>query len=614
MTHWNYILLWHIDFYLINGDTQQSIFKLYSHCCASSAESEKSAVLNKYLDSLHDEPSASDDPSSSNTPQKLHSDPSPGLRLRALSKIYEISTQNADPSGPGDLRQDKGLILFYQKLLQLKLVNLSLQPLFRIVASSELFFPNYPMGEVKTAQFIHECVTLSPDGSLLLSVKRNQKNDHFLCITSLNNSTNSSSFIPYLKSVYTWKNERGVRDVVLSRDLHYLGVSYHVGYVEVHDLGLSESSTFRSEPVNHQVTLNGSLEYARSTLCLFHSQYPSSISYLALSANCEVLFLRSQRLGGLIIVNLMTGDVIDIPHYRLDLSMSLQFNDKVLLLSGWNETIIYGRATPASPNFTPKPGSLWEYYTSMIQAHISSYVPIEKAIALEKQNAYLGFDCSQTGKPVFKIILDEDEDEIEFTPLEKIGVEEEEGEEEDTESSEAEEDTEGVTEDLVSFSPTPSNTSAVDQTDQSTTPNAEAGGDDEDEDDDQDPDEADDRKSCILLSHNVLSLSELSYCLSSSGRRLAVVFQDRILLYVLRESVIDDALATGFLPHREFRVSMFKNIGNGKVSFVGDDKLLAITQDRIVIYELSSDSKWTDSGEQQVKYLKINADNNVELI
>lgn len=587
------------------------------------SDTSKSVVLDRYLDSLH-EPSTEASTPTNTTAPKSNSGRATPLRHSTISKIYELSNQNLDSADALQPRHDKRLVLFYQKLLQLKLVSITLQPLFRIVASSQSFFPNHVLGEGNTARYVDECVALSPDGSLLLCVKRDQLNNHFLWTICLDDSSQNKDFIPYLKSVHSWTNDRAVRAVVLSRDLNYLAISYHVGYVEVHDLGIAQFSFVSAPLKNYPVNLNGTSSFAQSTLCVFHSQYPSSISYLALSANCEVLFLRSQRLGGLIVVNLQTGDVIDIPHYRLDLTMSLQFNDKVLLLSGWNETIIFGKATPSSPDVLPKPGTLWEYFHSLIQNNISSYVPVEKAIALEKPNAYLGFDCSQTGGFNLKIILDEDE-LIGFTPLENIGDEDEEdvedvgdgedGEEEESTNGEIPTEGESTTDEqaneTVPRSSSPSDTSLVELTDQSLTPNP---NDEEDDQDGDDPEEDDDRRSCTLLKRRTMALNDVIYCMSSNGLRLAIVFQSSIFIYVLREHTIDDALVTGFLAYRQFKVSLFKNIGSGTVSFVGNDKLLAMTQDRIVIYELSSDAKWTASGQQQFKYLKINADNNLELI
>lgn len=588
LAHWNYVLLWHIDARLTDAENEHSIFKLYSQVCMPSGNDggEKSKVLNHYLDSLNETTEsqastptatpAANSPSTNGTASKTI-DSSKLIHL-SISKIYELSTQNSEQGLTG-LKVDQSLVLFYHKLLQLKLIGLTLQPLYRIVASSTSFFPNHLVEDQQTAHYVDECVSLSPDGTLLLSVKRNKTNDHFLSITALDDGSPNFS-IPYLKSVYSWRKDRNVSDIVLSRDFHYLAVSYHVGYVEVHNLGTSPTSSFKTSPLlDFPVNVNGKSTFANSTHCLFQSQYPSLINYLGLTANGEVLFLRSQRLGGLIIVNLLTGEMIDIPHYRLDLIMSLQCDDKVLSLSGWNETIIFGKGTRSPTARLPKPGTLWDYYTNLIQNHLSLYVPVEKAMALERQNTYLGFDFSQQDNVSLKIIVD-DEELIGYTSLENM---EEEGDE-------AEDDEE--------------------QADPNLTPNRLEG---EDGEDDDDPDE-DPRRFCTILSRKDFTRSSNNYCLSPNGQRFAIVLDDRIYLYVLRDSTIDDAFAAGFLECRRFRVDLFKNIGSGRLSFVGNDKLLVITQDRIVMYELSSNIKWTKSGQQQFTYLKINADSNVDVI
>lgn len=652
LAHWDYILLHHIQLYFVSEETNLPILRLLVHLCSLNlkADGEKSSTIQQFRDTSQE--SSANETLAITTPTPGSASPIQKFDALSTQKLPGIS-KTFQPLLPklenGELNEsvtklphDHVSLLFYHKLLRLMLVNLTLQPLYRIVASSQSFFPNYPSEyDSKSLPFYDECNSLSPDGLLLLSVKRNPSNDHFLYITVLDESSKSPNFVPYLRSVYSWRNDRGVRDVVLSRDLNYLGVSYHVGYVEVHDLGTSISSSFKSQSLeSHPVNLNGTSSFAQSTLCLFNRQYPSSISYLALSAHCEVLFLRSQRLGGLIIVNLETGEEIDIPHYRLDLSMSLQYNDKVLLLSGWNETIIFGKATPVHPDALPiSPGSLWSYFSSLIQNHISSYVPVEKAIALEKQNAYLGFDCSHTGGVSVKIILDEDE-LIGFVPLEKIGIEEEEADEEEDEEEEGEDEIENIEDEQ--FNPQePLETStvttdhALTQSEQGLTPNAEirieengqengeqngedeeeGGGEDgeqEDEEDEEPEEEEDDRRSCTILKREAISLSDLIYCMSPDAKRLAIFSIDRIMLYVLRESTIDDALAGGGLPYQSFPVLLSRNTSISKLSFVGNDKLLAISIDSIMIYELTNSPEWTKSGQQPVKYLRITSESNIE--
>lgn len=625
LAHWNYVLLWHIDSQLTDADNEISIFRLYSKVCLKSSGNDngkKSEVLNHYLDSLNE---AKDVATANQTPPVVtptnpftNSMDMQKLKHFSISKIYELSAQHSE-SRADDLKPDQSLVLFYHKLLQLKLVGVTLQPLFRIVATSTSFFPNHLVEDQQTTQYVDECTTFSPEGTFLLSIKRNKDNDHFLSITVLDDGT-SNNTIPYLKAVYRWKNDRRVSDVVMSRDFHYIAVSYHVGYVEVHNLGTSPTSVFKSEPLpEFPVNINGKESFAYSTKCLFQSQYPSLINYLAVSANCEILFLRSQRLGGLFLVNLLTGDIIDIPHYRMDLAMGLDYQDKVLMISGWHETIIFGKATKSPPKKLPKQGTLWDYYTSLIQNHISSTIPVEKAMALQKQDAYLGFDFSQPDSVSVKIIIDDDE-LLGFTSLEQIEEEEEQEEQAEQEQNDPEKQSSspasaetdlyaGSADGAANQAEVVSPVSSVGDED------ANENDDGDDDDDDDDPDGADsDLRSCSLLTHEGITRKNLTYCLSPNGLLFAIALHDKIYMYVLREANIDDALVTGVLPYRHFRIDLFKNIGSGRLSFVGNNKLLAITQDRIVMYELANNAKWTRSGQRLFQYLKVNADSNVEVI
>lgn len=112
--------------------------------------------------------------------------------------------------------------------------------------------------------------------------------------------------------------------------------------------------------------------YPRETILLFSRQYPSNINYLAISACGEVLFLRSQRLGGLIIVNIEEAIEIDIPHYRLDLTMSLQYHDKVLMLFGWNESIILEKQHIHHLQKTPKAAKIRQRNLIHLTPHLNS--------------------------------------------------------------------------------------------------------------------------------------------------------------------------------------------------------------------------------------------------
>lgn len=288
----------------------------------------------------------------------------------------------------------------------------------------------------------------------------------------------------------------------------------------------------------------------------------------------------------MLVVNVETREEIDIPHYRLDLKMSLQYNDKVLALSGWNETVIFGKATPPSPT-PPGPGALWEYFSLLVQNNISSYVPVERAMALEVQNAYLGFEGNENDGFMVKITLDEDE-LVGFVALEKIREEEDDHEDDEDEEDEVS-DNESIGDNL------------------------------EDEQHHEDDDEEEDtRKFCMILKRpGSVTINDLVYCISADSKRLAMIFDNELLLFVLKKQTIEDGLETGYFLHRRFQGDFFTNLksnSNGRLLFVGNSKLLAISDDTVVMYELSTNPSYVSTCQRPFRYLKINAENNVEMI
>ena len=618
LTHWNYVLLWHIGMHLTEeGENCYTPFRIYAKLAANQNTAHQ---ITRYLDSIENDEdsnyeqlsdssiestndtatvttrsSASPLSDISSTPPSPHSVDSPGkepisytpVKLSVVSKLFELTSSSHDCIN--SLRTDETLVKLYHKILQSKLVSISLQPFYRIILSA------LPFVTPKTAienPVTRECVAFSPDGSQMLTVTRNATYEHFLYITQLVPETDldrdsDPNFMPYLKSVHMWKCDRNILDVAMSRDLHCIAVSYDVGYVEVHDLGINPLKEFRSKEVKgHIFNVNGMAKLASSTKVIFFCQFPSTISYLALSANCEVLFLRSQRLGGLLVVNVETREEIDIPHYRLDLKMSLQYNDKVLALSGWNETVIFGKATPPSPT-PPGPGALWEYFSLLVQNNISSYVPVERAMALEVQNAYLGFEGNENDGFMVKITLDEDE-LVGFVALEKIREEDDDHEDDEDEEDEVS-DNESIGDNL------------------------------EDEQHHEDDDEEEDtRKFCMILKRpGSVTINDLVYCISADSKRLAMIFDNELLLFVLKKQTIEDGLETGYFLHRRFQGDFFTNLksnSNGRLLFVGNSKLLAISDDTVVMYELSTNPSYVSTCQRPFRYLKINAENNVEMI
>lgn len=620
LAHWNYILLWHISWHLTEEDDDRyAPFRIYAKMTANQDTAHK---LTQYLnivennenvsyEQLSDSSSESANETTTvttrssaslpsdtpNTPLSQHlmdgskndSFTSVPVKSSVVSKLFELTSSSTDCIK--SLRTDETLVKLYHKILQSKLVSISLQPFYRMILSAQPFVtPKNAIDNLVT----RESVSFSPDGSQMLTVTRNSTYEHYLYITQLvpgedSSQENNSNFIPYLKYVYVWKCDRNVLDVTMSRDLQYIAVSYDVGYVEVHDLGINPLKEFRSEGVKgHIVNVNGVSKLACSTKVIFFCQFPSTISYLALSANCEVLFLRSQRLGGLLIVNVETREEIDIPHYRLDLKMLLQYNDKVLALSGWNETVIFGKATPPAAT-PPSSGALWEYMSVLVKNNISSYVPVERAMALEVQNAYLGFEGNENDGFMVKITLDEDE-LVGFVALEKIQEEDDDEEGEEGEQEKEISDGESVEE-------TPENYHH------------------EEEDEEE---EEDTRKFCMILKKpGSVTINDLVYCISSDSRRLAMVFDNELLVFVLKKQTIEDGLENGYFLYRRFQGNFFLNLktnSDGRLLFVGNSKLLAISEDTVVMYELSANPSYTSTYQRPFKYLKINSDNNIEMI
>lgn len=670
---WRYTLFWHIDCYLCDSEDRPAFYKFYNYvknnferplepcetsalCTDNADSSSASSTYTKYIESYS-------------------------------------ATPTAHPILDVDLVHDDVLIKFYQKLLKTQLLGRNLVPLYTLRLLPH-FFSNKPheVGVEEGAAVsagnsqVTEYVYHSLDGSFLLIIRRGIDNYHFLYgyqLAELPNDSHEGRFIPHLRYYYCWNNDREVSQVVLSTDNRYLGVSYNVGYMEVHDLFLSDKSPqqpvlnkkFPLSSVTNTSESPGEPVYPTETAILFARQYPSSINYLAISANGEVLFIRSQRLGGLIVVNIQTGNEIDIPHYRLDLSMSLQFDDKVLMLSGWNETIIFGKATHAevepseaksntSDDIQPK-GNLWDYFVYHIQNNISSYVPVERAIALQKINAYLGFDCSRQGGLTVKVVLDEEELGG-FKTLEQIrerGVYDDESDDEEDEDEasnigESDNEKEVATGAISSASSSPAavldfnlpvlRENSAAETSRST-PNftimetniateivqhstggavstrqeahvndeggdEEDGEEDDDEDDDDDGDEEEDEEGdgkveFPIFTRTSLAFSDLNYCVTQDGTRMAILTPTKIYIYLLKEDTIDDGFVTGYLPHRTVEIDIKRDIfprapsDNGdeqsaaargslairKFMFIRNDKLLLMTLDHIIVYDMTAD-------------------------
>lgn len=645
---WRYTLFWHIDWYLADQKDPFNFYKCYD--------------IIRQCDPIHSSDDSSLDQSpttNSSSLTKISDAPSfPTLTYDRYIKCFGDQT-----SHPERLTSNKSLVFFYHRLLKFQLVGLNFSSLYTLNLPHFFFdnTPHDPQSKNSHSQII-ECVTFSPDCLYLLVVKRGVDNYHFLHGYQLvDPSKAAKSFKPFLKFYYCWKNDREVDQVVFSTDNSFLGVSYNVGFVEVHDLcvlgenrsKMSLNTHFSLSPNNDPSNYNTHDPYSnqnnctsiypRETILLFSRQYPSNINYLAISACGEVLFLRSQRLGGLIIVNIEEAIEIDIPHYRLDLTMSLQYHDKVLMLFGWNESIIFGKATHSSPpedtqscqnqttksntpHSTSKQQGLWDYYLYLIENNISSYVPLEKAIALPKTNTYLGLDCIQEEDVLtLKVLLDEDE-LYGFKSIEDIRNGEEITAEKEEDSiyvtaNEEDEDQEKLDANSPSSITLPeaqiNGNGSVNISPDGIVQDSEGVGEEEEEngvhrgsEEDEDEDEEADTRLEFSILKSISSRNRINYCLTQDSTRLAVLQNNKIHIFLLYEQCLDYGFVTKYLPHRTIDIDLHhlglsktddieprteetnQNIDLAatikKLLFIQNDYLLIMTTHKVHVLQISS--------------------------
>lgn len=691
---WRYTLIRHIDLFLYDYENRDEFFKFFLSQVTDSDATENidkrdddysldlasGELLNSLIQSSNEKVIE--------TFTQLYNAFILKTTFTSLGCIAQLEDSNKIST---KFTHDAKLVTFYRKLLQMQLLGRSLIPLYAMEIPAAFFSSTNPrqLNSAASNENLHpgnsqvvECVCFSLDGCYMLTVTRGVDNYHFLYIHQLYYDPHSNSglasktsysttqpFTPRLIHYYCWNNDRTVDQVVLSTDNRYLGISFNVGYAEVHDLFVSDSNRGQGKcnsrfPLNlGETSTNSSKEnedyflynnkevisttttskntttyitmsriYPIETKVLFSRQYPSAINYLAISKNGEVLFLRSQRLGGIIIVNLSTGEEIDIPHYRLDLSMSLQYNDKVLMMSGWNETIIFGKATPDSkvnPSSDKKQEDdeecmLWKYFSYHLRNNISSYVPLERAIALPKTNAYLGFDCSEIGGVNVKIILDEDE-LIGFKSLETVterGVldndDDYSSEEEDDKNEEREEDESTNSQNNCDQLPNAqlqalpieqngqNDSSSVSNIDTENVVEGIEDADEQDIDDEEDDDEEDEdedpnkRPEFPIFKRTSIALTDLTYCFTMDASRFAILRHNKIYLFHLNDSTISDAFKAGYLPHRIIHVNFAsqisctenetdtqQQIAIRKFMFINRNQLLLMTEKHLIVYDLS---------------------------
>lgn len=148
---------------------------------------------------------------------------------------------------------------------------------------------------------------------------------------------------------------------------------------------------------------------------LFSKQQPSVVKFLSIDDNAHVLFLKSLRLGGLSMINLITGEELEFPHFRLDLGMNSYVNNHIIMLSGYQETIVYG--LPQKPNFSSttviKPAfptsiqdddylnrikklkllqdevPIWNYFENHINASLEVIVPLNSIFPTDAPDCFV---------------------------------------------------------------------------------------------------------------------------------------------------------------------------------------------------------------------------------
>jgi F-box domain len=245
-------------------------------------------------------------------------------------------------------------------------------PIIKQQGLFEYFFPTHKIlftkdiGNCNSSFCKATDFVVSQDGTKILHVAVSKRSDHTIRLDLYDVSGKDP--------VKRWSTSRHLGyepvDTYLSSGGDYIATSYLSGYVEV--IRLLPGGTLKR---------------------VFFKQFPSDVLYLAVSKNGQVMFCRFTRLGGLILINLQTGEELDIGHYRMDLKMQLQFHDKVLALPGYSETVMFGGGKQQLPNHTDidPDVDLWDYYKQLTQQNQSVYVPLERAVALGVPNWYLGF-------------------------------------------------------------------------------------------------------------------------------------------------------------------------------------------------------------------------------
>ncbi|KAK9235648.1 hypothetical protein V1525DRAFT_409336 [Lipomyces kononenkoae] len=224
-----------------------------------------------------------------------------------------------------------------------------------------------------------ECATFSADGSLYVAVYRDGRT--LPTPSRIIRVYNLAARFPRLSHSFllTTNTDRGATDVVLSRDVQSLAIAFNIGYVVVYKLKLTQQD-WETWPTQKERS---------SSICeqVYSTQFPSSIHSLAVSSGTEMLVLGCRRLGGLSIINLSSGEELDVPHYRLDLEIGLQARDEALCLRGWNETIVMRSFDEEA---WAEKANIWSYFEDVLCNMESTCVQLEEAVSLARRHFFVG--------------------------------------------------------------------------------------------------------------------------------------------------------------------------------------------------------------------------------
>ncbi|ODQ63280.1 hypothetical protein NADFUDRAFT_84444 [Nadsonia fulvescens var. elongata DSM 6958] len=558
------------------------------------------------------------------------------------SPVYKLSPgsfnrQNEIALTNTSFDKDKELEKIYFQLLGMKFVSHNFSLSYIVTTHSP------PLQKTKLRNVEHKA--FSPDGTRYIVSyyykPPNNEKDHGYGAYKRFYIYDISNRDVKLVNLFTHICDRAITDISISCDNLFMAISYSPGYVEV--LKIPSAST--ESEIDPDTELSYSTRHR-----IFSRQYPSAINYLSVSNNGELLFIRSQRLGGLLLVNLDTQEEMDIPHYRLDLRMHLQNKDEVLALSGWNETIVYGHfnstkkslgSTNISDTTEIQPRVLWKYYQDMISCHYFMYLHADFAVALGTKGVFLGFRFEEDEINVF--LIEENISIDGFRSLEEF-IEEEKSYEETCQSKNritslkrkhSQDNIEvrndyGMSSSRTLIEPSQIPESHITEADpasielrqfnlpyytetilegQSSIASPRQDPEDqndqeeqeqnqeEDEDDsdyDEDENESDDsptREVLLLKVHETDSHKDIKYALTLDGSRLAIASHDKKLhIFSLNNEAIKYAFENNELPSRTLLIDVFDDDCVHNLQFVGRDKLkVSFHTATSIVFDFTSD-------------------------